>query len=130
MNGVKLDGTLYHVRVVFNTLEQAFELIEGPNAGDMLSGRHERDLLGTAYSYQFGVERDPAHPGDYDAFFWAISAPVDSHTVEMPNGQSTLTFDAMIQSGRHVLGARLGGRNHWTGLVVNYTPITPQRVPV
>ena len=94
MNGVKLDGTLYHVRVVFNTLEQAFELMEGPNAGDMLSGRHERDLQGTAYSYQFGVERDPAHPDDYDAFFWAVSTPVDSHTVEMPSGQSTMTFIA------------------------------------
>ena len=130
MNGVKLDGTLYHVRVVFNTLEQAFELMEGPNAGDMLSGRHERDLQGTAYSYQFGVERDPAHPDDYDAFFWAVSAPVDSHTVEMPSVQSTMTFEAMIQSGRHVLGARLGNRRIWTGLVVSFKPIAPQRVPV
>lgn len=130
MNGINLDGTLYRVRVVFNTLEQSFDLMEGPNAEDMLSGRHERDLKGTVYSYQFGVERDPAYPDDYDAFFWAVSAPVDCHTVEMPSGQSTMTFEAMIQSGRHVLGLRLGGRRMWTGLVVSYKPITPQRFPV
>ena len=127
MNGVKLDGTIYHVRKVFNTLEQSFSLIEGPNAGDMLSGYHERDLLGPSYQYSFGVERDPAYPDDYDAFFWAISAPVDSHEVEMPNGQGTMTFQAMIQSGRRVMGAMLGGSRRWSGLVVNFIPIEPQR---
>lgn len=129
MNGVKLDGKLYYVRKVFNTLEQSFELIEGPNADTMLSGRKERDLLGTEYTYQFGVERDPAYPDDYDAFFWAISAPVECHQVEMPNGQGTLLFDALIRSGRRVLGGRMNGRNIWTGLVVNFEPIEPQRAP-
>ena len=129
MSGIQLDGKLYHVRTVFNTLEQAFELIEGPNAGEMLSGRHERDLLGTEYSYQFGVERDPAHPDDYDDFFRAISAPVDSHEIAMPNGQSVMQFQAMVKSGSHVYRGKLAGRQIWSGLSVTFTPIAPQRVP-
>ena len=128
MDGVKLDGTLYHVRKKYNTLEQSFSLIEGPNAGTMLSGDKTRDLLGTEYSYQFAVERDPAYPADYDAFFLAISAPVDSHEVEMPHGQGTLTFQAMVRSGRHVQGPTIGGRRYWTGLVVEYEPVGPQRI--
>ena len=128
-DGIQMDGKLYHVRVVFDTFQQDFDLIEGPNAGDMISGRHERDLLGTEYSYQFGVEMDPAHPDDYDTFFDDISAPVDSHTVTVPDGQGTRTFDAMIQSGSRKLRWKVAGRLWWCGLVINYKPIEPQRPP-
>lgn len=129
MQGIKLDGTLYRVRVVYNSLEQGFKLIEGPNAGKMLSGRRERDLLGTEYPYQLAVEPDPAAPGDYDDFYWAISAPVDSHTVELPSGQGTMVFEAMVQSGRHIYKGRMANRRRWSGLVVSFEPIEPQRVP-
>lgn len=127
MNGVKLDGTLYHVRKIFNSLEDSFSLVEGPNSGDMLSGRHERDLLGTSYSFQFSVEPDPAYPEDYDAFYWAISAPVDSHLVEMPFGQGTMEFQAMVQSGRRIMGPKIAGLRRYSGLEVSFIPIEPQR---
>lgn len=127
MEGVKLDGRLYRVRVVYNTLEQAFQLQNGPNEMTMLSGRHERDLLGTSYSYSFGVEADPRYPQDYDDFFWDISAPVDSHVVEMPSGQGVMTFEAEIQSGRRVYKGVLAGKKRWSGLEVAFTPIEPQR---
>ena len=81
---LNMDGTTYRVRIVYDTLIRSFELLEGVNAGEMLSGRHERDLLGTGYTYQMQVEPDPRYPTDYDAFFEAISAPVDSHTIIMP----------------------------------------------
>ena len=79
------------------------------------------------YSYSFGVERDPAHPDDYDAFFWAISDPVVSHTLVMPNGQATMEFEAMVSSGTHTLGGRIAGKNIWRGLVVTFKPLEPQR---
>ena len=45
-----MDGQVYRVRVVYESLIREFELLEGVNAGDMLSFRHERDLGGTGYS--------------------------------------------------------------------------------
>ena len=33
------------------------------------------------------LSEDPAAPEDYDAFFEAISAPVEAHTVTLPYGQ-------------------------------------------
>ena len=51
MKGVVIDGTLYRVRIVYNTLERSFSLRSGVNEGYMLSGRHERDLLGTSRDY-------------------------------------------------------------------------------
>lgn len=129
MTGILMDGTLYRVRVVYNTLERSFELRSGVNAGYMLSGRHERDLLGTGYLYQLGVEPDPSHPGDYDAFYDAISAPVDSHEITLPYGQGTMTFDAELTGGSDTWGGMLAGVSRWSGLKVQFSPISLQRKP-
>ena len=126
---LNMDGTTYRVRIVYDTLVRSFELLEGVNAGEMLSGRHERDLLGTGYTYQMQVEPDPRYPTDYDAFFEAISAPVDSHTIIMPYGQTTITYEAMVESGQDTYRGIVGGRTKWRGLTVHYRYIEPQRVP-
>lgn len=126
---LNMDGTTYRVRIVYDTLIRSFELLEGVNAGEMLSGRHERDLLGTGYTYQMQVEPDPRYPTDYDAFFEAISAPVDSHIIIMPYGQSTITYEAMVESGQDTYRGIVGGRTKWRGLTVQYRYIEPQRVP-
>lgn len=126
---LNMDGTTYRVRIVYDTLIRSFELLEGVNAGEMLSGRHERDLLGTGYTYQMQVEPDPRYPTDYDAFFEAISAPVDSHTIIMPYGQSTITYEAMVESGQDTYRGIVSGRTRWRGLTVQYRYIEPQRVP-
>lgn len=129
MRGITMDGRTYRVRVVYNTLTRSFDLRSGVNEDYMLSGRHERDLLGTDYIYQMGVEPDPASPEDYDAFFDAVSAPVDSHEVTMPYGQSTITFQAEIQSGEDSWHGRIAGVDRWHGLKVRFNPIEPQRRP-
>ena len=126
---LNMDGTTYRVRIVYDTLIRSFELLEGVNAGEMLSGRHERDLLGTGYTYQMQVEPDPRYPTDYDAFFDAISAPVDSHTIIMPYGQTTITYEAMVESGQDTYRGIVSGRTRWRGLTVQYRYIEPQRVP-
>lgn len=124
---IVMDGITYRVRTVYNTMERSFQLTEGPNAGNMLSTRRERDLLGTAYSYELQIEADPAYPEEYDGFYEAISAPVDSHTLTLPYGQGTITFEAMIQSGTDVYKGIMGGKKRWGNLTVVYTPIEVQR---
>ena len=126
---IVMDGVTYRLRVVYDSLIRAFELMEGVNAGEMISGRHERDLLGTGYTYQMQVEPDPRYPTDYDAFFHAISAPVDSHTIVMPYGQTTITYEAMIESGQDTYQGMVAGRARWRGLTVQYRYIEPQRTP-
>lgn len=127
MTGIWMDGKHYRVRLVLNGMERSFSLLSGDNEGYMLSRRHERDLDGTEYSYQLKVEPDPAHREDYDAFFDAITAPVDSHPVTLPYGQGLLTFEAEIQKGTNTLGQRTAWQNQWSGLTVAFTPIIPQR---
>lgn len=124
-----MDGIVYRVRIKYDTLVRAFELIEGDNYGDMLSGRYERDLIGTKFAYQMAIEPDPHYRADYDAFFDAISDPKNSHTITVPYGQSTLTYEAMIDSGSDTYRGVGGNGNIWTGLVVNFRAISVQKEP-
>lgn len=123
-----VDGKTYRVRIVYNTLVRAFELIEGSNAGNMMSGRHERDLSGTGFSYQMQIDPDPDYPEDYDELFDLLSDPVNSHAVTVPYGQGTLTYDAEIINGRDVYEGTLSGIEQWKGMTINFRYISPQKV--
>lgn len=125
--GITMDGVNYDVRVVYNTLVRSFELLEGENAGQMLSGRYERDLIGTGYSFSMGVEPNPLNRAAYDSFYQAISAPVATHTVVMPYGQGTIEFVARVVSGNDTYNGKTGGRRLWSGLSVEFIYIQPQR---
>lgn len=122
-----MDGITYRVRTVYNTMERTFSLVEGPNAGTMLSTRRERDLLGTGYSYEMQIEADPAAADDYNAFYEAISAPVPTHEITMPYGNSTITFNAMITGGTDIYYGIIGGVKRWGGLTLTFTPVEVQR---
>ena len=124
-----MDGTVYRVRIKYDTLRRAFELVEGANAGDMLSGRHERDLIGTKFEYQMAIEPDPFYRADYDAFFDAIS-DCKEHTITVPYGQTTLTYVADVSSGEDRWRGTMGNQEVWSGLVVNFMAKSVQKEPV
>lgn len=129
MDGITMDNVKYRVRVSYQSLQRAFQLLSGENAGTMKTGRENRDLIGTAYSYALRVEPDPAYPADYDAFYEAISAPVESHSIIMPYGQSTMSFQACVDSGEDTYSGKCGGVKWWTGLTVRFSHLYPQRLP-
>lgn len=126
---ITVDGVTYHVRVKPDTIRRIAQLIEGPNAGDMLSGRHERNLIGTKYTYQMDIEPDWQNYADYDSFYYAITAPADSHTITVPFCQTTLTFDAMIETVEDRLIGEANGVNRWHDLTIQFKPINIQRRP-
>lgn len=117
----------YRVRVVYESLSRSFSIVEGPNGGTAITARTIRDIIGTKYAYEMNIEPDPRYPEDYDAFYEAISAPVESHTVEMPYGSGVMKFEAMIVSGEDTYAGILINRNAWKGLRVQFKPILPQR---
>ena len=127
MQNIVVDGVEYRVRVVYESLSRSFSIVEGPNGGTAITARTIRDIIGTKYGYEMCIEPDPRYPEDYDAFYEAISAPVESHTVEMPYGSGAMKFEAMIVSGEDTYRGILVNRNAWQGLRVQFKPILPQR---
>ena len=127
MQNIVVDGVEYRVRVVYESLSRSFSIVEGPNGGTAITARTIRDIIGTKYDYEMRVEPDLRYPEDYDAFYEVISAPVESHMVEMPYGNGVMKFEAMIVSGEDTYRGILANRNAWQGLRVQFKPILPQR---
>lgn len=123
---ITIDGSIYRVRVKPDTIRRIAQLVEGPLAGDMCSGRHERDLIGTKYSYQLDIEPDWVNYADYDSFYEAITAPVPTHRITVPFGQGTISFFAMIETVEDTLIGTANGVNRWHGLTVHFKPQEPQ----
>lgn len=126
---ITMDGVPYRLRVKLGTLRRSFRIEESERSGMVKSGEEFRDIIGTYYDYTMDVEPDPAAPEDYDAFFEAISAPVESHTVTLPYGQGTITYQAMVSAGEDKQRDKVAGVTRWTGLTVTFTAKMPQRRP-
>lgn len=126
---IVMDGTTYNLRVQYETIGRSFRLEDGENAGKMISGLYERDLVGTYYDYSMTVEPEPGSEADYDAFYEVISAPVSSHSITMPYGQGTMTFDAMVYEGTDLYRGMVAGQRKWAGLQVTFSAKGPQRTP-
>ena len=129
MNATRMlvDGIAYRVLVEYDSLRRSFELMEGNNNGTAISGRSIRDILGTNYKYEMTVRADPKYPTDYDSFFYKISEPVDYHTVSLPFGQSTLTFQAKISDGSDVYKGYYKGFHRWDEMSLTFESMAPQR---
>jgi len=124
---IVMDSTTYHLAVQFPSLSRAFGFIEGQNAGMALSGKTILDTIGTNYTYSMDVEPLTGYQADYDNFFQAISNPSRTHTVTLPYGQSTITFQCYVMGGSDTLKGRLGTKWVWGGMNVQFVPIAPQR---
>lgn len=127
---VTMDGRQYRVRVKIKSLRRSFRIEEDDRSSMVKSGAYFRSIIGTYYDYAMEVEPDPAAPEEYDAFFEAISAPVESHSITVPYGQGTMTYDAMTSYGEDTQRDKIGGVTRWTGLTVNFSAQKPQRRPV
>lgn len=126
--GITMDERTYDVWITYDSMDLSFDFIEGVNADMNLLGGEILDTLGTKYSYEMRVVPNPNNLSDYDDFFYAISSPERIHSITLPFGQSTITFDAKINAGNHRFKGIQGQQKLWTGLRVSITPIDPQRV--
>lgn len=124
---ITLDGTTYRVGIVFDTLERSFDFIEGSNGGPAQAGNTVLDTIGTTYGYTMQIEPLQGRQADYDSLFWVISSPNRTHSVTLPFGQTTMTFDCYILGGTDRLKGRNGSDRKWGGLSLRFVPIAPAR---
>lgn len=122
----KIDGKGFS-GVGVEQLKRSFRIPDGANAGDMLSGDYERDLVGTYYDYDLVITTSDLDVNEYDALFEVLSAPVNSHVVEMPYGMTSISFEAMISGGADELIPMDDG-TWWGNLNVSIRAKKPQRL--
>lgn len=125
----KIDGVEF-TRAVVDKPKRSFQILDGENAGrQIITYKMERDVLGTFYNYNMNVDSSFMTKEEYDELYEMLSAPVPSHTIEVPYGQSMLVYEAYITSGSDELLAIRNGINLWGNLSINFVAMEPQRRP-
>lgn len=122
-----IDGRSYNVKIKAGSLKRSFEIAEGPGSLVYLDGDSDPDIIGTYYHYECEIDTRASNLAEYDELFEVLSAPVPSHTVTFPYGQSTLTFEARITGGGDEFRRKYGNAQYWGGLSIQFRAKKPQR---
>lgn len=122
-----IDGRPFDVGV--SGIKRSATIQDGQNEGTAKDYTWIRDVRGTLYDYTVtfntsaGLTRT-----DYDDLYYLISAPVEFHTIEVPFGQTTLTFTAGVKTVSDEVIAMDDG-TIWGKLAMTFKPKSPQRLP-
>ena len=123
---VTIDGTSFDVGVEY--IKRQARIEDGPNAGNSKRGDWIRDVYGTFYDYilafdtSSGLSRE-----DYDTMYGILTAPVEFHTLVVPYGQSTLSFEAGI-TGAEDNVILMDDGTVWGNLSITFRAKAPQRL--
>ena len=124
-----IDGRYFNVFIPMDGIERNFSVVDTDDAGRVITGGMERDIVGTYYNYTIKLDTSLLSFEEYDDLYEILSDPVDYHEIIVPYGQRTLAFHAYVTQGKDVLNRidRLG--NHWKQLSVNFIAMEPERLP-
>ena len=86
-------------------------------------------MIGTYYHYTLVLTGLEPGSADYDAMYEVLTAPVNSHQVVMPYGQSAISFQAYIQNADDALITMTDTENWWGNLSIQFMAKKPQRIP-
>ena len=122
---IKLGGRDFFIPAV--SLQRSASVLDGPNAGRLSDGGMQRDIIGTFYNYQASFDMTNLSEKEYDEFYEIITAPVDSHAIVLPYGQTDIQFQAYISNANDELLKYVGSTSRWGKLNVTFTAMKPQR---
>lgn len=125
-NVFSIDGRYYNVLIPEKGIKRSFSVTDSDKAGRVLTGRMQRDIIGTFYNYTVQLDTNKLSESEYDELYEVLSAPVDYHQITVPYGQSTLMFDAYVTSGDDTLNMARNSKQ-WSGLSINFIAMEPQR---
>ena len=118
MNYIKLNGI-------------SFNVLDGENAGRVMTGRMVRDIIGTYLGHKLTVfRRGDNYKGLDDFWNYLYKHSVDdSVMLEAADGQTTIAYEAYYTSASQDLEKGDGGVNYWGEIEVNFVPMDAQLRP-
>ena len=127
-----IDGKEYDAEMLFipeSGIERQFNVLDGENTTILQeNGRMYREIIGTFYTYIVKIDTNRLNPQEYDELYETVCAPVESHQLTLPYGQTTLSFEAYITSGKDKLLYQINGVNYWGELSLEFVSMEAIRV--
>ena len=125
---ISIDGVEFAKAII--SFKRTFQVLDGENAGrTIVNGNMERDVIGTYYNYSVTIDTSFMTLEEYDELYEIVSSPDDFHTLEVPYGQETYTYQAYITNGSDELIHIKGNKNYWNKLSFNFVAKAPKRRP-
>ena len=128
MSYIKLNGRTFVADVAISSYNRNFNVLDGPNAGRVLSGKMIRDVIGTYLGHKITVFRRGDDYAGLDVFWDYLyqHSIDDSVLLEAADGKRTITYQAYYTSASQDLEKVENGVNYWGEIEVNFVPIDAQ----
>jgi len=127
MPALTVDGTAYNVCV--SDLKRKASILDGSNAGRVITGAMQLDTIGTFYNYSYTFFRGSSI-SDYDALYEVLTSATNRvHTVIVPYGQGTITFTAYVSGVSDDLVSVTSSANYWDGMTADFIGMRPYKTP-
>lgn len=124
-----IDGTEFS-NVGVESVIRKFDIEDYPDStGTAINGNLLREVIGTYFMYTLKLDAKALSPQEYDVLYEVLCSPKDYHTISMPYGQQTITFNAQIYSGSDALKMMRDSHNYWGSLTVDIKSKSPLRYP-
>ena len=131
MSYIKLNGREVDADVAISAYSRNFNVLDGDNAGRVMTGRMIRDIIGTYVGHKIKVFRRGGNYAGLDEF-WAYlveHSVDDSVMLEAADGQTTISYEAYYTSGTQDIESVSNGVNYWGEIEINFIPMEAQVVP-
>jgi hypothetical protein len=130
MNYLRINNQPFDVTVAISGIEESFNVLDGENAGRVLSGKMVRDIIGTYIGHKVTFFNGKSR-SDFDALWdYLIAHSVDdSVLLEAADGQSSISYQAYYTSGTRTLRTAADGVNQWDEIEINFIPMDSQVKP-
>ena len=131
MNYIKLNGISFDADVAISKYNRNFNVLDGENAGRVMTGRMGRDIIGTYLGHKLTVfRRGDNYKGLDDFWDYLYKHSVDDFVMlEAADGQTTIAYEAYYTSASQDLEKGDGGVNYWGEIEVNFVPMDAQLRP-
>lgn len=131
MSYIKLNGITFDADVAISKYNRYFNVLDGENAGRVMTGRMVRDVIGTYLGHKVTVFRRGDNQKSLDAFWdYLYAHSVDgSVQLEAADGQTTISYEAYYTSASQDIEKVENGVNYWGEIEINFIPIEAQVTP-
>lgn len=131
MSYIKLNGIEFDADVAISAYNRNFNVVDGENAGRVMTGRMTRDVIGTYIGHKMTVFRRGDNYAGLDRFWdYLVEHSVDDYvTLEAADGQTSISYDAYYTSASQDMEIVSGGVNYWGAIEINFIPMDAQVRP-
>lgn len=132
MSYLALDGVEFDANIAISEYKRKLNILQGPNAGRVMSGDMILDPLGAYLGREITVFRKGNNYEGLDAFWnFLVQNSVNQNGVylEAADGQSTIAYQAYYGDTEQSLVRVQSGINYWGDITVSFVPMSAQVKP-